>query len=287
MATVQEILNFHLFSIAGSPITVFTVLIAFLVALASLWLARVLEKATVRFLRLKGIQDEGSIGATARLVHYSVLVVGLASAVHTLGINLTALFTAGAVFAIAVGFAMQTIAQNFVAGLILLVERTIKPGDIIEVEGRMVRVTKMRMRATVTRTWDADELIIPNSVLVASTVKNFTLEDRVHRLRCPVGVSYDSDMAAVREVLDTTARALPWRIQDMDPVILMKQFGSSSVDFEVSVYVDDPFTRSVGLSHLCTAVWFGLKEAGITIAYPQVDVHLDKPALEALDKSDR
>ncbi len=286
MATVQEILNFHLFSIAGSPITVFTVLIAFLVALASLWLARVLEKATVRFLRLKGIQDEGSIGATARLVHYSVLVVGLASAVHTLGINLTALFTAGAVFAIAVGFAMQTIAQNFVAGLILLVERTIKPGDIIEVEGRMVRVTKMRMRATVTRTWDADELIIPNSVLVASTVKNFTLEDRVHRLRCPVGVSYDSDMAAVREVLDTTARALPWRIQDMDPVILMKQFGSSSVDFEVSVYVDDPFTRSVGLSHLCTAVWFGLKEAGITIAYPQVDVHLDKPALEAIDHSD-
>ena len=137
------------------------------------------------------MKDEGSAKATARLVHYVVLCVGLSVAVHTLGVNLTALFTAGAIFAIALGFAMQNITQNFVSGIILLVERTIKPGDIIEAEGRMVQVTKLGMRATVVRTWDSDDFIIPNSLLVASTVKNFTLRDRLHRLRCLVGVSYD------------------------------------------------------------------------------------------------
>jgi small-conductance mechanosensitive channel len=180
---------------------------------------------------------------------------------------------------------MQNIAQNFVSGVILLVERTIKPGDIIKIEGRMVKVTSMGLRATVTRTLDAEDLIIPNSLLVASTVLNLTLKDRIHRLRSTVGVSYDSDMAQVRAVLEETARELSWRVEDMEPVILMKDFGNSSVDFEVSVWVDDPFGRFVNISHLNTAIWFGLKEAGITIAYPQMDLHLDQPALEALRPS--
>lgn len=282
MGKLQEILGFPLFAIGGTPVDVATVLTAVAVGLISLWLSVLVEKATAGFLRRKGMKDEGSIGATARLVHYIVLGVGLSVAIHTLGINLTALFTAGAIFAIALGFAMQNITQNFVSGLILLVERTIKPGDILEVEGRMVKVTSLGMRATVVRTWDADDFIIPNSILVATTVKNFTLRDRLHRIRALVGVSYDSDMARVREVLEEITRGLEWRDQSMDPTILMKNFGNSSVDFDVSVWVDDPFTRSVGQSHLNTAIWFGLKEAGITIAYPQLDLHLDQQALDAM-----
>jgi potassium efflux system protein len=282
MVSLQHILSFTLFSIAGTPVDVATLSTAIIVGLISLWLSHVAEKSTAKLMRRKGIEDDGSIGATARLVHYVVLCVGLSVAVHTLGINLTALFAAGAIFAIALGFAMQNIIQNFVSGVILLVERTIKPGDIIEVEGRMVMVTGLGMRSTVTRTWDAEDLIIPNSLLVASTVKNLTLRDRLHRIRTLVGVSYDSDMRFVREVLEKTTWGLEWRVQETDPVILMKQFGNSSVDFDVSVWVNDPFGRSLSQSHLNEAVWFGLKEAGITIAYPQLDLHLDNKALGAL-----
>jgi len=282
VATVHDILSYSLFSIGGTPVDVATILTAVVVGLVSLWLSRIAERAAASFLRREGVRDEGSIGATARLAHYIVLGVGLAVAVHTLGINLTALFTAGAIFAIALGFAMQNITENFVSGLILLIERTIKPGDILEVEGRMVKVTSLGMRSTVARTWDADDLIIPNSILIASTVKNFTLRDRLHRIRCLVGVSYDSDMVRVREVLEKAAEDLEWRDQELGPTVLMKQFGSSSVDFDVSVWVDDPFTRSVGQSHLNSAVWFALKEAGITIAYPQLDLHLDKKVVEAM-----
>jgi hypothetical protein len=129
MAALQDILNYPLFSIAGTLVDVATLLTAVAVGLLSLWLSFIAEKATGGFMRRQGIKDEGSIGATARLVYYIVLCVGLSVAVHTLGINLTALFAAGAIFAIALGFAMQNITQNFVSGVILLLERTIKPGD--------------------------------------------------------------------------------------------------------------------------------------------------------------
>ena len=285
MAGFQEIIRYELFTIAGTPVDVATLGVSLIVALLSVFLARLAERATARFLRTRGVKDEGSIGSSGRLVHHTVLGVGLAVAVHTLGINLTALFAAGAFLAIALAFAMQNITQNFVSGLILLIERTIKPGDIIEVEGRMVKITKLGLRATVVRTWDSEDFIIPNSVLVSSTVKNLTLNDKLHRIRAVVGVTYGSDMKKVREVLEQTASNLTWREPSMKPVILMKQFGSSSVDFDVSVWVDDPFARAIGLSNLNEAIWFALKEAGVTIAFPQLDVHLDEPALDAIGRT--
>lgn len=282
MNDFQHFLELELFTIGGTTVNVTTLGVGIAVAIVAFVLARVAEKAVTRLLAKRGISDEGSARATARLVHYAVLTAGLAIAVNTVGINLNTLFAAGAFFAIALGFAMQNITQNFVSGLILLTERTIKPNDIIEVEGRMVKVTDMGMRATFVRTWDSEDYIIPNSVLVSNTVKNLTLRDRLHRIRCQVGVTYDSDMAEVRRVLEETAREQPWREPTADPVVLMKQFGSSSVDFDVSVWVDDPFARSLSQSNLNEAVWFALKKAGITIAFPQLDVHLDQPFTEAV-----
>jgi small-conductance mechanosensitive channel len=278
----QEILKFELIEISGTSVDVGTLAVSLLIATITFGLALLAEKATVRFLRGRGMRDEGSAGASARLVYYVVIFIGLAVAVQNLGINLTALFTAGAFLAIAVGFAMQNITQNFVSGIILLVEMTIKPGDIIEIDGTLVKVTKLGMRATIVRTWDSVDMIIPNSNLVSATVKNLTLRDRMHRIRCLVGVTYDSDMKKVRQILEETAAAISWRDPSTDPVILMKQFGSSSVDFDVSVWVQDPWGRSVGQSNLHQAVWFALKDAGITIAFPQLDLHLDQPALEAI-----
>ena len=282
MGYFKEIIQYTLFTIGGTPVNVATFAIAIILAVLSFFMARLADHAISRFLRIRGVKDEGSIGATSRLVHYSVLAVGLTIAVQTLGINLTALFAAGAFLAIALAFATQNLTQNFVSGLILLLERSIKPGDIIEVEGRVVKITKLGMRATVVRTWDSEDFIIPNSILVSSTVKNFTLQDKLFRIRSLVGVTYGSDMKKVREVLDKTTRSLPWRVTTFDPIILMKEFGNSSVDFDVSVWVDDPFTRAISQSRLNEAIWFALKKAGITIAFPQLDLHLDEASNAAL-----
>jgi len=102
---------------------------------------------------------------------------------------------------------MQNIMQNFVSGVILLTERTIKPGDVLQVDQRFVRVQNMGIRATIARTLDEEEIIIPNCAIVQANVTNYTLKDSLYRLRCTVGVVYSADMRAVREVLEKTARS--------------------------------------------------------------------------------
>jgi small-conductance mechanosensitive channel len=282
LRAVQDVLRFQLFSVADTPINIATLLVFGVIVGVTLLFSRFLQRANRHFLQRRGVKDEGTIRATSRLIHYLVLFGGLGIGLNTLGINLTALFAAGAVFAVAVGFAMQNIAQNFVSGVILLLERTIKPGDVLEVDGVMVKVMEMSIRATVARTLDDEDLIIPNSILVQSTVKNYTLRDPQYRIRVPVGVVYGSDMARVERILEASARALPWRFAEKEPRILLTAFGSSSVDFEVSVWIDDPWNVKRARSDLHTAIWDALKEAGVTIAFPQVDVHLDPPVLETL-----
>ena len=278
----SALLDFKLFNLAGTPITVAT-LIVFVVIIGLTFLASYLiQKALVRALQMRKVKDEGTIEVARRLLHYVVVATGMAVGLQTIGINLSALFAAGAVFAIGLGFAMQNIAQNFVSGVILLTERSIKPGDVLQVDQRFVRVQKMGIRATIARTLDEEEIIIPNSAIVQSNVTNYTLRDSMYRLRCTVGVVYSADMKIVREVLEEAARKIPWRIQNKEPVILLSQFGSSSVDWEVSVWMDDPWRVRRARSELNEAIWWALKDAGITIAFPQLDVHFDEPVVQAI-----
>jgi small-conductance mechanosensitive channel len=277
--------DLHLFDLAGTPITVATLVIFILILTASFVVTRLAEKAVVRFFRFRGVTDEGTIGVASKLVHYSLMVVGTGIGLQTIGINLSALFAAGAVFAIGLGFAMQNIAQNFVSGVILLLERAIKPGDVLKVENQFVKVVRMGIRATIARTLDEEEIIVPNSTIVQSTVTNYTLRDSLYRLRCPVGVIYGSDMRLVRSTLEQVSYDVEWRNRSKDPVVLLTDFGSSSVDFEVSVWIDDPWNVRRARSKLNEAIWWALKGSGITIAFPQLDVHFDPPIVESLTQA--
>ncbi len=276
-STVGEILAYELFSVGDTTITGASVLTFVLIVLAALWISRVVQNLAERLLARGGLRQPGTIATTRRLLHYAVLVIGFAVALQTIGISLATLFAAGAVVAVAIGFAMQNIMQNFVSGVILLAERSITETDILEVEGTVVRVVRMRARATVARTREDEELIIPNSILVQSTVKNLTLSDPFSRVRSRVGVAYGSDMRRVEEVLTAAARGLPERAADREPTIFLSDFGDSSVVWEVSVWVPDPWDSAHARSQLNKAIWWALKEAGITIAFPQLDVHFDAP----------
>ena len=192
-ASVQEILRIQLFTVSGTPINIATVVVFMLIVGGTFLVSFLVQRAVMHFLRRRGIENKGTLAASSRLIHYLIIIGGVGIGLHNLGINLTALFAAGAVFAVAIGFAMQNILQNFVSGIILLVERTIKPGDVLEVDGRIVRVEHMSIRATIARTLDDEDIIIPNTSLVQATVKNLTLRDMSFRIRIPVGVSYGSD----------------------------------------------------------------------------------------------
>ena len=272
---LRAVLDFELFPVAGTTITVASLLLFGLIVLLAAIVSSLLGRALVRAAKLRGVEREGTLAVIRRLLHYFVMAVGFGIGLETIGIQMSALFAAGAVFAIGLGFAMQNITQNFVSGLIILLERTIKPGDVLFVDGRMVRVSRMGIRATQARTLDDEELIVPNSIIVQNSVTNYTLQDTHYRLRTTVGVSYASDMRQVRDVLEKASAGIAWRDSGRDSVVLLHGFGTSSVDWEVSVWIQDPWRMQALRSQLNEVVWFALKDAGITIAFPQLDVHFD------------
>jgi small-conductance mechanosensitive channel len=276
------VMDIHLFSVFDTNVTVGSA-VAVAVILFLTWLvSRVARKAFERLLGQEELKDPGTVRVAQRLTHFVILLVGMGVALETVGFDLTALFTAGAVFAVGIGFATKNIVENFVSGVILLLERSIKPGDILEVERAVVKVVRMGIRATVVRTRNEEEMIMPNSMLAQGLVKNYTMSDSSFLLGGSVGVVYGSDMKKVREVLEKTAREIRFRDTRREPRILMREFGDSSVVFDVFVWIDDPWNaRRLG-SDLNEAVWWALKAADITIAFPQVDVHLDPPVEESL-----
>jgi small-conductance mechanosensitive channel len=140
------------------------------------------------------------------------------------------------------------------------------------------------MRCTVARSRDDEQLIIPNSTLSQGTVTNFTMEDSLYRVRISVGVTYDSDMRQVREALEEAAATMTWSVQSHEPLVLMTAFGDSSVDFEVSVWTNDPWRSRRAQSDLHEAVWWKLKESGIVIAFPQLDVHFDPTVNDSITR---
>ncbi len=280
--TWHSLLSENLFEIAGEQINLYDILTVVAIIIATLLLSRLTRKAIRRGFEMRGVTDEGSIGVVTRLVHFAFLLIGLAVAVESAGIDLAALFAAGAVFAVAIGFAVQNIVQNFVSGVILLLERDIKPGDVIELDGRLVKVHKMGIRATEVRTLNEEDMIVPNSSLVQSTVKNYTLNDEEYRLRVTVGVAYESDMKLVLETLEDVARGMEFRLQNKDPVVLMTEFADSCVSFEISVWIDDPWRMRKLRSLLRQGIWWAFQDKDIVIAFPQMDVHLDPPVSEGL-----
>lgn len=211
---------------------------------------------------------------TARFAGHATRLMAVLVAFQVTGVDLGGVLAAGAVIAVGVGLAMQKVAENFVSGVILFAERSIREGDIIEVEGVVARVSHIGIRATVALTLDDVEIIVPNSFLAQSAVRNLTLTEPLYRLRVTVGVAYGSDLDRVLQVLRAAASAVEWRETTRDPVVLLLAFGSSSVDFEVSVWTRDVWSMRRGRSDLNLAIWRALRAAEIVIPFPQVDVHV-------------
>jgi potassium-dependent mechanosensitive channel len=273
--SAQSGLAVHLFTVGGTRITIGTIVAVVLILLAGVWGSRLVRSAIRRAFKLRGVTDAGTTLMVQRLANYSIMAVAIMSAFQTIGIDLDALLAAGAVFAVGFGLAMQSIAQNFVSGVILLVERSIRPGDVLEVDGQMVQVEELTVRNTVVRTLDDDQLIVPNAVLAQGTVRNFTKRDSTYRLRVPVGVAYASDVPAVFAALEGAGQGMAWRKAGVEPEVLFMDYGESALIFELSVWTETPWQALRQRSAMRTAVWRALHGAGITIAFPQLDVHLD------------
>ncbi len=285
LKSIGQILGTELFKIGKASVSVSTLLAVLAILLATVWISRAVRRVVARVLGQRGGRP-AEIGTLNGLIHYAILITGFGIALDTAGINLTALFAAGAIFAVGLGFAMQSIAQNFVAGVILLAERSIKPGDVLEVEGQVVKLLEMGIRASVAQTRDGEDLLIPNSILIQTTVKNYTLRDSSFRIRIPVGVVYRSDMALVKETLLAVAARVSekWGVPKTKAQVCLGSFGDNSVIWDVAIWIDDPWEARPAKSELHEAIWWALAEKNIVIAFPQLDVHFDDPVTASLSR---
>jgi len=231
--------------------------------------------------RIKGKNPTGPGAAwrasLSQIVGYVLRLTIIVAALEAAGVELGNLLAASAVVAVGVGIALQKVAENFVSGIILVAERSIREGDIIEFDGRIAKVRRMGWRATVAQTLDDEELIVPNSLLTQAAVKNLTLSEPIYRLRVGVGVSYTADVAVVDAALFKAAESMEWREQDRPPFVSLTGFGDSSVNFEVGVWTRDVWGVKRGQSLLRRAIWRELKAANVAIPFPQLDVHLSAP----------
>jgi len=216
--------------------------------------------------------DAGLRNSIASLVFYTVLVVGALLAISVAGFDLTNLAIIAGALSVGIGFGLQNIINNFVSGLILLFERPIKVGDVVEYQKQWAEVLHIRVRSTVVRTYDWAELIVPNSELVSSTVTNWTHSDYRSRLIIHVGVAYGSDTALVRNLLKQTAEEHPQIYPDPVPLVLFRDFGDSALLFELRCFTHLDYILTAP-SDLRFRIDELFREHGIAIPFPQRDVH--------------
>jgi len=248
---------------------------AFLVkALAFLALITFFSHASRVFLRKRILTHmdigEGQRFAAERVFSYIVVVIGIFVGLETLGIDLKSLAVLGGAIGIGIGLGLQNIANNFISGIVLLIERPIQVGDRIEVGQLSGDVVRIASRSTWIRTNDNIVIIVPNADFMSNHVVNWTANDQRVRLSVSVGVSYDSDPQKVRDILLGVAAASPDVLKGPSPDVWFTSFGESWLEFELRVWTTVK-THQPGVlkSDLRYSIFTALKEAGIDIPLPQ------------------
>ena len=218
--------------------------------------------------------------ALSVLIHYAILLLGFLLAVAALGVDMNRVTFLTGAFGVGVGFGLQSVVNNFVSGIILLLERPVQVGDVIQLGDLEGIVRRIGIRSTTVRTWPGAEVIVPNASLISDRVTNWTLSDRRRRIDLPVGVAYGADPERVLDLLRVTALGVPGVIPEPAPLALFKDFGDSALDFEIRAWTDRFEDWLIVKSRLGVAVNAAFKNAGIVIPSPQREVTIRFPPRE-------
>ncbi len=266
--------GFFGFQVGNITIEPANILLGILVFFIGLLVVRLLILWLDKRVLARSDMDEGIRNSILTVARYTGIVGAFLVAISVAGMNLASFALFGGALGIGIGFGLQTIVNNFVSGLILLAERPIKVGDRIRVAGEEGIVKRIRVRSTEIETFDRVSVIVPNSQLISEPVLNWFHENRIGRVRVPVGVSYDADPEQVRDILLKCAREHPKVLAWPDPFVQFMGFGASSLDFELRAYIPDAGQLGGVASDLHYMIFRALKEAGIEIPFPQRDVHV-------------
>ncbi len=208
-------------------------------------------------------------------VRLALMLIAVVVAMNSIGVDLTAFAVFSGAIGVGLGFGLQKIVSNFISGVIILMDRSIKPGDVVEVGETYGWITSLGARFASVRTRDGTEHLIPNEEFIINRVVNWTHSDSAVRRKLPIGVSYDADIELALKLIAEAVSEVPRALKEPKPNILVRSFGDSSVDLEARFWIQDPQNGVSNIaSDILRVVWRKFHENGIEIPYPQRDLHI-------------
>lgn len=263
------------FSLGQEEISIIGLLIGALTLVFLVWAALMMTNFLEGWLKkVKGVNPSARV-LLAKVARILLITFAFLFAVSSVGIDLTVFAVFGGAIGVGLGFGLQKVVSNFVSGVILLMDRSIKPGDVVEVSGTYGRINKLAGRYTSVISRDGREHLIPNEDMVTQTVVNWTFSHRMVRRHLPVGISYKSDVNLAMEVMIEAATEVPRVLDDPAPKVLIKGFGDSAIDLELRMWIRD---SKNGVSNVASEVYYNIwqrfNERGVEFPFPQRDVHI-------------
>ncbi len=272
-----EAMEFKLFEINQTPVTVSSLAMFFLILFIFFFISRLFNAGLLRKILIKSSLEQATQYTIIRIGHYLLMIIGSIVAFQFVGIDLSGLAVIFGLLSVGIGFGLQNITSNFVAGLILLFERPIKIGDRVVVGETEGDVIAINMRATTILSLNNIAIIVPNSEFISSKVINWSYGDTKIRIIIEVGVSYGSDLQLVLKALREVADNNPAVLGNPEPDVLLENFGDSSWNMKLRVWIDHPQRHHIIRSEINCAIVERFRQYGIEIPFPQRDVHFKTP----------
>lgn len=270
-----RMLNYPLFTLGETPILVSNLIMAVVIITVVFWAGNWSKRVSYRWV-YTGIEDLGIRNSLSTFTQYLVIVGGFLVALRVIGLDLTALTVFAGALGIGIGFGLQQIVVNFISGILLLVERPLRATDIVNVDKYEGEITRIGIRSLTVKTFDNQEVIIPNSSVITKPFINWTRSDDIMRTVLMIGISYDDDPHHALEIVRETVLAHPAVLSDPSAKFLLWEYADSALMLRAQFYtrIRGTIGRADVRSQILFSIWDRFKEEGITIPYPQRDLHI-------------
>lgn len=269
--SIKKFLSLHVDFTDQISISIFDMLIV----ITAIVITTVILKIFLRIItRNVPEADKGKFNVVYGYFRWLIYVVILLITLHSVGVNVTAVFAASAALLIGVGLALQTLFQDIISGVFILIDQSVHVGDIIELEGKVGRVEEIKLRTTRAVTIDNRVLVIPNHLYLTNSLYNWTQNGTLTRESVDVGVAYGSDVQLVKKILLEAANNHPEVIEIPEPTVLFTNFGDSALNFRLVFTLNDSFKASFPKSDIRFEIDRLFRKHNISIPFPQRDVHI-------------
>ncbi len=267
----KEFLGQHIDFGKDISISILDVLVVITVIFITTLILRLVLKIITRNLPK---EDKGKFNVIYGYFRWLIYIIILLITLHSVGVNVTAVFAASAALLIGIGLALQTFFQDIISGVFILIDQSVHVGDIIEIEGKVGRVEEIKLRTTRAVTIDNKVLVIPNHLYLTNSLYNWTQNGTLTRESVSVGVAYGSDVQLVKKLLLQAASTSPDVISSPEPTVVFTNFGDSSLDFKLVFTLADSFKAQFPKSDIRFEIDKLFREHNISIPFPQRDIHI-------------